>query len=415
MAGYAARTEPGEGTLHPLWVKALALQDASGKQAVLVASDLLGLPAIVSSRVAARIERAHGIARDRLMLTSSHTHSGPVISRALQDVYPLDEDGWSRIDRYTAFLEDRIVEVVGDAVEQMAPAQLSASQGVTRFAINRRNNAAPGILTATELDGPIDHSVPVLSIRTATGDLLAVVFGYACHATVLDGQEWSGDYPGYAQIALEEAYPGATALFFAGAGADQNPLPRRTVALAEQYGEELAAAVSRALVDTMRPLRSELEASYSEVAIGLSAPPPREALQEAAENASGYHQRWATRMLREAAAGAAFPESYPYPIQMWRLGEQTLVALGGEVVVDYAISLKRLLGPDTFVIAYANDVMGYIPSTRVLREGGYEGATSQIVYGHPGTWRADLEPTIISEVLSQAGELGVLIPASPLE
>jgi len=214
---------------------------------------------------------------------------------------------------------------------------------------------------------------------------------------------------------LEEAYPGATALFFAGAGADQNPLPRRTVALAEQYGEELAAAVSRALVDTMRPLRSELEASYSEVAIGLSAPPPREALQEAAENASGYHQRWATRMLREAAAGAAFPESYPYPIQMWRLGEQTLVALGGEVVVDYAISLKRLLGPDTFVIAYANDVMGYIPSTRVLREGGYEGATSQIVYGHPGTWRADLEPTIISEVLRQAGELGVLLPASPLE
>ena len=68
-------------------------------------------------------------------------------------------------------------------------------------------------------------------------------FGYACHPTVLDGYEWSGDYPGFAQIELEKSYPGTVAMFFQGTGADMNPLPRRTVPLAQQYGEELAAAV----------------------------------------------------------------------------------------------------------------------------------------------------------------------------
>src|SRR5690606_39897908 len=65
---------------------------------------------------------------------------------------------------------------------------------------------------------------------------------------------WSGDYVGFAQIALEKAYPGTTALFFQGAGGDQNPLPRRTVALAEQYGNTLAAAVERVVKEEMRPL-----------------------------------------------------------------------------------------------------------------------------------------------------------------
>lgn len=415
MAGYGFRSEPGDGMLHPIWAKALALEDAEGDRAVLVTSDLLGFPADVSARLADRIETQYGIAREQLLLTSSHTHSGPVLSRALQDIYPLDEPGWAIIDRYTAELEDRIVGVVGEALDQMEPARLASGNGVTRFAVNRRNNSESELPALTELDGPSDHAVPVLSVMSANDDLLAIVFGYACHATVLRGQEWAGDYPGYAQIALERAYPGATALFFSGAGADQNPLPRRTVPLAEQYGTALAAAVTRAIKEATTPLTADLEASYSEISIGLSSPPDRAALQRAADDASGSHQRWAHRMLQQAEQGAEFANDYPYPIQTWRLGDQTLVALGGEVVVDYAVELKRILGQDVFVAAYANDVMGYIPSTRVLREGGYEGATSQRVYGQPSTWTADLEANILSEVLRQAHVLGAPLPESALE
>lgn len=415
MAGYGNRSRPGEDVLHPIWAKAVALEDAQGERAVMITSDLLGFSRDVSNRIVERIEQQHGLARERVMLTASHTHSGPVISRALQDIYPVDDEGWTAIDRYTDRLEDQIVDVVDRALQAMEPALLSSGIGVTRFAVNRRNNPANLIEQLTELEGPSDHSVPVLKITSNDDDVLALVFGYACHATVLSGYEWSGDYPGFAQIELEKEFPGATALFFSGAGADQNPLPRRSIPLAEQYGRELAAAVVRATKEPMRELDPRLQAAYSEITLDLSEAPTSEDLRRQAEEASGSQQRWATRLHAALEAGASLPTDYPYPVQAWRLGDQLLVALGGEVVVDYAVDLKRLLGHDVFVVAYANDVMGYIPSVRVLREGGYEGATSQRVYGQPSTWAAPIELGIQSEVLRLAQTLGTEPPESPLE
>lgn len=415
MAGYGHRDHPAEGTLHPIWVKVLALEDAAGQRAVLVTSDLLGLSKGVSDRVRDRLRDQFQLERAQVMLTSSHTHSGPALGDALEDVYPLDEAGKDDVVRYTRALEDRVVETVGTSLERLAPARLSSGTGVVRFAVNRRNNTESEVPFLTELEGPSDHAVPVLKVEDAAGRLLGVAFGYACHATVLSGYDWSGDYPGFAQIALEKMHPGATALFFAGAGADQNPIPRRSVALAEQYGRELSAAVDRVLQEPMQPLASQINTNYSEIEIALTTPPDREELHQLAITASGWHRRWATRLLDELERGKVLRRSYPYPVQVWQLGEQTMVALGGEVVVDYAVQLKRLLGPDLFVVAYANDVMGYIPSVRVLREGGYEGASSQQVYGLPSTWAADIEMRIIQEVLRLTSELNIALPKSRIE
>ena len=104
---------------------------------------------------------------------------------------------------------------------------------------------------AGRLVGPVDHDVPVLAVRDQNGKLTAVTFGYACHSTVLSSYQWSGDYPGFAQIALEEKHPDCLALFWAGCGADQNPLPRRTVEKAKEYGARLAAAVEDVLTAPM--------------------------------------------------------------------------------------------------------------------------------------------------------------------
>ena len=105
------------------------------------------------------------------------------------------------------------------------------------------------------------------------GDLKAVAFGYSCHPTVLNLYKWSGDYAGFAQLELEKAYPGVTALFFQSAGGDQNPLPRRTIPLAQQYGRELAAAVERVLDEDMRPLSARLATAYSEVDLAFAKAP----------------------------------------------------------------------------------------------------------------------------------------------
>lgn len=402
LAGYTARDRPSEGTHHEIWVKGLAIEDAGGHQAVLITSDLLGFSKSFSDKIRDRIEMEYGITRAQIILNSSHTHTGPVMEGVITDIYPYDKSQQELITSYTRQLEDWIVNLVGNALQSMEPAKIYAENGVARFAVNRRNNPAETLHQQTELAGPIDHAVPVLKVENSGGEIIAVAFGYACHPTVLNDYKWSGDYPGFTGIELKKSWPDATFLFFQGAGADQNPLPRRTVLLAEQYGKTLAAAVERVLKEDMRPLSSQLKTRYSEVNLQLAEPPAQEDLIQLVEESSGYRNRWANRMLDKIERGEKFRSSYPYPVQVWHLGDQPIVSLGGELVVDYAIAIKRILGQNTFVLGYSNDVMNYIPSTRVLREGGYEGKTAHMVYGLPASWKADIESIIMYEIVKLA-------------
>ncbi|MEX2594568.1 MAG: neutral/alkaline non-lysosomal ceramidase N-terminal domain-containing protein [Anditalea sp.] len=414
MAGFAARKHPAEGKLHDLWIKALALEDATGKQAVLVTADLLGLPKNISDRIRQMLETQYGLSKAQIILNSSHTHSAPVLQNALSDIYPLDDQQIKQVEEYSEKLVNQMVTLVGNALKVLQPVELYAGNGVSRFQVNRRNNDANTLDRVTELYGPSDYAVPVIKVVNGAGDILAITFGYACHPTVLSEYYWSGDYPGFAQLELEKLYPGATAMFFQGAGADQNPLPRRTIPLAEQYGKTLAAAVDRVLHEDMRKLEPQLQTAYSEVDLPLTTSPTIEELTIYIENSSGYQQRWASRLLENLQQGESFNSSYPYPLQVWQLGDQPIMTLGGELVVEYAIQLKKIFGPDIFVMGYSNDVMAYIPSITILREGGYEGATSQMVYGLPSTWASNIETLILHELIRLAEQAGVGKPESKL-
>lgn len=237
----------------------------------------------MSDRIRDRIEVKFGLSRAQILLNSSHTHTGP----ALYGSPPYRE----HVKEYGEKLEDQIVYLVGTAFQKMEPARLYAENGVTRFAVNRRNNPEGRLHELSQLTGPSDHAVPVIKVEDGTGDLMAVVFGYACHPTVLSLYKWSGDYPGFAQIELEKVYPGATALFFQGAGGDQNPLPRRTVPLAEQYGRELAVAVQRVLNEEMRQLEARLSTAYVEVNLQFTNPPTKDELLKIIHESSD-HSDW---------------------------------------------------------------------------------------------------------------------------
>ncbi|WP_080056413.1 neutral/alkaline non-lysosomal ceramidase N-terminal domain-containing protein [Spirosoma aerolatum] len=407
QAGYASRTHAADGTLHDLWAKALALEDETGHRAVLVTTDMLGFPKVMSDRIRERLNSQFHLTKAQIILNSSHTHSGPVLDNALQDIYPLDAREQETIDRYSRWLEAQIVTLVEQAFQKLEPAVLSAQNGVTRFQVNRRNNKEGALLEQTELKGPNDYAVPVIKIANASGQLKAIVFGYACHPTVLDLYQWSGDYAGFAQLELEKTHPGVTALFFQGAAGDQNPLPRRTIPLARQYGQELAAAVERVLNEPMQNLTPQLRTAYSEIQLPLSAPPSEADLTKTIQESEGYLKRWATRMLAEKRQGKTFISHYPYPVQVWQLGNQPILSFGGELVVQYTIDCKKRFGPHIFVMGYSNDVMGYIPSTTILQEGGYEGATSQMVYGLPATWAPEAPALIYQEINRLADQVGV--------
>jgi neutral ceramidase len=412
MAGYGSRDHPSEGTLVDLWAKALAIEDAKGKKVVIVTTDLLGFPQKMSNRIRDRIGASWGLTRSQIILSSSHTHSGPVLQDALSDIYPLEAKHKEVIKRYSENLENKIVSMVGEAIRSLAPAQIYSMNGVARFQVNRRNNAEATLSKQTDLNGPNDYAVPVLKVADAQGNLKAVLFGYACHATVLGLYQFSGDYPGYAQIEVEKMHPGVTAMFFQGAGADQNPLPRRTIPLAQQYGRELAAAVERVLSEDMKKLEPVISTAYSEVRLRFDNLPTKEELIKMEKESKGSQQRWASSQLETLRKTGSLMTSYPYPVQIWKLGDQAIMTLGGELVVQYAIELKKMFGQDIFVMGYANDEMAYIPSETVLKEGGYEGDTSQKVYGMPAKWEPAIQVRILGEFRKIAPLAGVKLLAN---
>ena len=397
MAGYSSRTSPSEGKLHDLWAKALLLEDARGNRSLLITTDILGVSKDFSDEVRSLINRKYNLDNSQIILSSSHTHSGPVISRALQYIYPMTEQDWKVVDKYTEQLKEKLVELVDQAIKNLQPAHIYTQNGITRFQVNRRNNRENSITPTTELKGPNDYAVPVIKIESPDKQLLAVVFGYACHPTTLSINMFSGDYAGFAQIELEKRYPGVTAMFFQGAGADQNPLPRRTIPLAIQYGKQLAATVERVLSEEMPQQESNLITRYSEIDLLIDDPLPTEELQVIAKG-SDYQARWANGIISELKTKGHLIKSYPFPVGYWQIGQQKLFILGGESVIAYSVKLKQTYGEQIFVMSYANDVMGYIPSEVILEEGGYEGDTSQRVYGLPSKWSKSVESKIISEL-----------------
>lgn len=402
MAGYGGRNKPSEGAEHDLWAKALVLEDPAGQRAALVTLDVCGIGRELSNRVRDDIKSRLGLDRERVVLACSHTHCGPVVGSNLITMYPLDDEQKTRVEAYAGFLSSALVEVVDKAAHQLQPVTIAWGTGRADFAVNRRNNKeaeVPRLRDRLALQGPVDHDVPVLRVKDAGGRPLAIVFGYACHCTVLSYYKFCGDYAGFAQLAIEKNNPGAQAMFVAGCGADQNPLPRRTVELAQAYGDQLAGSVQRVLESPMRPVSGPLATAYTEIRLGYGEQPSREQLESQVQSKTFSVANRARMLLKRIESQGSLDKDYPYPVQAWRLDDLTWVFLGGEVVVDYALRIKRNLGSShTWVSSYCNDVPAYIPSLRVLHEGGYEGETSMIPYGQPAKWSEKIEDDIIGAV-----------------
>ncbi len=410
LAGYGYKREP-KGILHDIWVKALALEDRNGQRSVVVTSDLMGIPRYMYESISMKLMRRFHLERSQILLTFSHNHCGPRLPEDLVDYYPIDSAQIRLVGEYSDKLEEKIIETVAQSFFDLSPARLSIGEGKASFAVNRRNNVesdVPELLAAgIPLKGPVDHTVPVLAVHKTDDQLVAILFGYACHPTTLNFDKWCGDFPGFAQIALEENHPGTMALFFTGGGGDQNPLPRREVLLCEQYGNRLSEAVEKTLLGQLKPVPSELRTAFEFVDLDYLSFPTRKELEDAlSEHDKDKSARvrirasWAGRMLNKLNAGEQFATSYAYPIQVWKLGGVLhWISLGGEAVVDYSLRFRKEFGPNTWVCGYANVLVAYIPSLRVYNEGGYEGGAFLYEYGLPANrWADDVEERVADAV-----------------
>ncbi len=409
MAGYIGRNRPSEGVVHDLWAKALALKDGQGRRVVIVSTDLLGLPRAISDVVAARAKKKYGRKRGQLMLNASHTHSGPLLCPNPITSPAIGPREQQQLSRYRNRLVDDLVEVVGAALADLRPATLAVGHGSAPFTMNRRERTAKGMKLGVNPAGPVDRDVPVLKIATPEGELRAVLFGYACHNTTVagDGYQIHGDYAGFAQLELEKALPGTTAMFLQLCGADQDPYPRRKLELAAQHGKTLAAAVQEALAGTLQPVCPAIRTAYEVVGLAL-AHQDRAAFVAELKGNDRFRKRRAEAMLAELDAGRQTWQ-VSVPVQVVGFGDNlVLLALGGEVVVDYALRLKREYPQTNLIVAgYTNDVPCYIPSRRMLGEGGYEPVYSMVFYCQPGPLAENVEETLIGVCHRLLAKVGV--------
>jgi hypothetical protein len=268
------------------------------------------------------------------------------------------------------------------------------------------------------------QNVPVLTVRSPDGALKVVVMSYASHPTSLKAgggvwkhgdyapllQKWSPDFPGFAVAGVESKHAGAMAMFVQGCGGDRASPQRGRLEKTKELGALLAAAVEEVLDRPMQNVEPKLRTAFRFVELRYGETPSREFLESQLAHRGGhqYLARWAARLLKRIEAGEEFPRSYAeFPVSVWKLGEDHFqVSLGGETTSGYSINIRRNIAPGAMVLGFTNDVMAYIPTPGIIRQGGYIGQSSMAVYGVPAMrWSDDIENKILAAVREMVSEL----------
>lgn len=399
LAGWAARRSPATGKAMDLFAKALALEDSAGARLVIVTADLIALPRGLATAIAARVQQRWSLPRENILFNASHTHTAPEVRPDKVPFFEIPPEFAAKIAPYVAQLEEKIAALIDRALRRLDPASLRVTRARADFAENRRSP-----------QGTTDHDVPVLSVTGRDGKPLAILFGYACHNLTLPPTfcEYHGDYAGVAQAQLEQQFPGATALFLAGAGADQDPTPRGEVENAQRHGAALADAVRDALsraANENGEIPGPLRVAWEEVALDLLPLPSAETLQADLRSDDPPRRRKAEYLLAAQSSNRLLATTQACPVQVVRLGDELLlIALGGEPVADFAQRFKaEYAGPLVWVAGYSNDMFGYLPTQRVQREGGYEGGRAALWSALPAALADSAEVRVVAAVRRLVG------------
>lgn len=416
LAGYASRTIPARDVVDDLHLKVFALEDAAGGRSLLITADLIGFRADFTAPVRARLTETTGIPPERILFNASHTHAGPAVMMSLRSHYTIAKEQAGQLIAYTRKLQDQCVILAAEALGRLQPVKLSWGVGVVNFPMNRREVTERGIILGVNPRGPVDRSVPVLRVETPDGTLVGVVFGAACHNTTYGSRDnqVSGDFASAAQTFVERELPSAQAMFMQGLAGDTNPYPnslndpakRPAAEIAREHGASLGREVIRVLGNSLKPVNGPLRAAKASVSLPLQKAPNVAELEQTTAKA-GSTQKWvADQMLARLKAGETLPTTYAAPITVWQFGSDlTIVGLPGEVVVDYVRLLEDTLGPlKLWLAAYCDDTFGYLPSARIIREGGYE--TRGLYHGGVGYFAPEAQDAVLGKVKELAAQAG---------
>jgi neutral ceramidase len=404
MSGFG-RERYARGVLAPLLTQVVVLRDGEDNTGVLITADILDLDRVMVEAIRRAIRYKHGIPSENIMLAASHTHWGPAVRFRMG--FSLGAPNvW-----YMGLLEQKILAGVDAAMENLSRATIEYGWFDFRgIGCNRRLPADGKITWGPYKEGSFDGHTPIFRIEYGAEPKQLLVVGHACHPTSSGPiQMWSPDYPGAMRDCLAAEMPHTRAVFVQGCGGDakvvhEDPETGKLVfsnspERAKAAGEKLARAVLKHLeTGRMTPLDGQLTCSLATGQISYGRSWSREEIERQAfpePKKKGQHS-WQTWTARQSLALPDHSESFRYDVQVWKLGNcLTVFGMEGEICSPWGPMLRAMAPTEqAMVIGYANGTGSYIPDKRIVREGGYEGLTSQHAYLLPAPFTENIDSEI---------------------
>jgi hypothetical protein len=369
LGGYGGlSTRRADGVLDPPEARALVLDAGELRVAIVTLDVVIARPNLRDLVV----EATHSLGIDALILVVTHTHSGPggylpgwLAARMTAGDY--EPEMPARLARAAS-------ESLERAVADLAPARLASDVVPLHLARNRRFP-----------DGAADTELALLRADFADGRAPVLLFEYGAHATLLSAAntKLSADWPGAARAAL--AADGWRALFVPGPLGDQEPaIELGTFSSAEaeraavsDFGKRMAAAVggaARALEG-----KSVTAPSLSALERWVDTPPAR---------FRSFCSLWWMSPFVGSSLDAFVSKRVPF--QVVRAGDAELVAVPAEPIAAVGAELRARApsGRKRFVVAHANDWLGYVVDAPTYARGGYESCLC--LFGpETGQWLVD--------------------------
>lgn len=400
MFGWGARDEErGCDSIHDdLFVRALWLEQESEK-ALIMGFDLLFFSRDAADRLRGAIARRFGLESRQILLNTSHTHSGPTTGTWYTALFsPPDHLYLNRLER-------AVLDAAENARGSLVEVSLSAGVTRTNMMVRRRRPDGRGGVEWKPYAEGIHDSVPVCLFSDSRGRPACLLFSVSCHPSTFPGHAVSADYPGVAMAELDRHLGAECSLFLQGAGGDSkvrgfvNPDGfGNTWEDAQKGGQTVAADVIHLLEKGLGTVKPSLACAETEVCLPFAGLPSHAELEKTArEEANPAKQMWANNMLARLERGEHLPECVPITVHSVRIGEDARIAgLETEPVAEWGPIIERFYGGGvTFALGYTDGCQLYLPTTRMLSEGGYE-VDSFWEY----QWPAQLAPGMEERVLN---------------
>ena len=389
LSGYSGRTDPSTGVLDDLYAKALVVDDGNERIA-LVVCDIIGFRIDMVNEIRSTIGQQTGIKPDNVMVTCTHTHSGPNLSAA--------------DSAYVESLKLHVAGAVAAAANSMKEARIGAARGECRVGANRRHpNSPSGPYNLYKYpEGTMDSTVMVLRVEDVSGKVIGLITNHAAHPVAWGHRELgiSRDYPGYAVDVVEKVWgDDVVAIFLQGCCGnlnlnwiwdkpEQSPMPRRSLPIereprqreVQRLGRILGAETLKA-AETITDFTSAgvVKAARKDVEVPIREDLPErmaERVSKAKEEQTSPEPGKRGSVYDALAAGK---ETLTTEVQVLRIGNCFVVGLPSEVFVEFQIEIRQRSGADfTFVSELANDSISYICTPKAYEEGGYEVRSSSL-------------------------------------